>query len=56
MTVEESKKHKNKPQVNDFLDKYARERETLFACVLDDVELEAELMPYSHSTGPWCRA
>ena len=55
MTVEEMKKHHNKHQANDFLDKYARGRETLFAWVLDDVQFKAKPKPYSYSTGSWCK-
>jgi predicted transcriptional regulator len=56
MTVEELKNHNDKHQANDFLDNYARGRQTLFAWVLDDVKVEAKPKPYSYSTGSWCRA
>jgi hypothetical protein len=55
MTVEELKKHKDKHQANDFLDKYAKGRETLFAWVLEDVEVEPKPKPYPYSTGSWCQ-
>jgi hypothetical protein len=55
ITIKELKKHNNKHQANDFLEKYAKGRKTLFAWVLEDVEVEAELKPYSYSTGSWCR-
>jgi len=56
MTIEELKKHNDKHQANDFLDKYAKGRKTLFAWVLEYVEIEAKTKPYSYSTGSWCRA
>jgi hypothetical protein len=55
MTTEELKKHNDKHQAMDFLDEYANGRVTLFAWILDDVELEAKPKSYSHSTGSWCR-
>jgi hypothetical protein len=45
MTLEELKRHKSKHQANDFLDNYARGRKTLFAWVLDDVEVEDDEDP-----------
>ncbi len=56
ITVEELKKHTDKHQANDFLDKYTKERKTLFAWVLDDVQVEIAPKPYSYSTGSWCKA
>jgi hypothetical protein len=55
MTIEELKKHNDKHQANDFLDKYANTRQTLFAWVLEDVKVEVKPKPYSHSTGSWCK-
>lgn len=55
MSVEELKKHNNKHQANEFLEKYADGRKTLFAWILEDVEVEAKPKPYSHSTGSWCK-
>jgi hypothetical protein len=55
MTVEELKKHNNRHQANDFLNKYAKGREILFAWVLADIEVEPKPKLYSHSTGSWCR-
>ncbi|MGD0204269.1 MAG: ASCH domain-containing protein [Candidatus Bathyarchaeia archaeon] len=55
MTVKELKKHNDKHQANDFLDKYANGRERLFAWILHDVRVEQKPKPYSHSTGSWCR-
>jgi hypothetical protein len=55
MTVEELKIHNDEHQANDFLDKYAERRETLFAWVLEEVEVEKKPMRYAHSTGSWCR-
>jgi len=54
-TVEDLKKHNDKHQANDFLDKYAKGRKTLFAWVLEDIEIELNPKPYSYSTGSWCR-
>jgi len=60
-TIEELKKHNDKHQANDYIDKYAKgrkgqkERKTLFAWVLDDIEVEAKPKPYSHSTGSWSK-
>jgi hypothetical protein len=56
MTLEELKKHYDKHQANDFLDRYANGRDTLFAWVLEDIEVEITPKPYSYSTGSWCRA
>ena len=55
MTVEDLKKHNDKHQANDFLEEYANGRETLFAWVLEDIEIELNPKPYSYSTGSWCR-
>jgi hypothetical protein len=54
-TVEDLKKHNDKYQANDFIDKYANGRETLFAWVLEDIEVESNPKPYTYSTGSWCR-
>ena len=56
MTIEELKKHNDKHQANEFLDKYAKGRKTLFAWVLEDVETEPNPKRYSYSTGSWCKA
>jgi hypothetical protein len=59
MTIEELKKHNDKHQANDFIEKYVKgrkgqkERKTLFAWVLEDFELEPNPRQYLHSTGPW---
>ena len=55
-TVEDLKKYNDKHQAEDFIDKYANGRETLFAWVLEDIEVELIPKPYSYSTGSWCRA
>jgi hypothetical protein len=55
MTVEELKKHNDKHQANNFLDKYARGRKSLFAWILEEVEVEPRPTRYSYSTGSWCR-
>ena len=52
-TLEDLKKHNDKHQANDFIDKYANGRETLFAWVLEDVEIELHPTHYTHSTGSW---
>jgi hypothetical protein len=54
MTIEELKKYNDKHQANDFLGKYAEGRKTLFAWVLENVEIEEEPKSYSYSTGSWC--
>ena len=60
MTIEELKKHNDKHQANDFIDKYAKgrkgqkERKTLFAWVLKDV-VKTKPKRYSHSTSSWCK-
>lgn len=56
MTVNELKKHNDKHQANDFLEKYADGRKTLFVWILEDVEVKAKLESYSYSTGSWCKA
>ena len=53
--VEDLKKQNDKHQANDFLDKYANGRESLFAWVLEDIEVEPNPRPYSYSTGSWCK-
>jgi hypothetical protein len=54
-TLEDLKKHNDKHQANDFLDKYANGRETLFAWVLEDIKVESNPTPYSYATGSWCK-
>jgi hypothetical protein len=56
MTVEELKKQNDKHQANDFLDKYARGKQTLFAWVLKEVVLEPRPKFYSYSMGSWCKS
>lgn len=56
MTVKELKKHNHKHRANQFLDEYAREKETLFVWVLSDIKRELEPYSYSYSTGSWCKA
>ena len=46
MTLEDLKKHNDKHQANDFLDKYANGRSTLFAWVLEDIEIESNPKRY----------
>jgi hypothetical protein len=53
MTIEELKRHNDKHQANDFLDKYANGKKTLFAWILQDGEVEANPKVYTHSTGSW---
>jgi hypothetical protein len=55
LTVEELKKHNDKHQANDFLDDYAKGRKTLFAWMLENVELETKPKRFSYSTGSWCK-
>jgi len=55
MTVEDLKKHNDKHQANYFIDTYANGRNTLFAWVLENVELEPNPKPYSYAAGSWCR-
>lgn len=43
MTGEEVKKHNDKHQAINFLDEDANGKETLFAWVLDDIEIEVNL-------------
>jgi hypothetical protein len=52
--MDELRKHNDKHQANDFLDKYAKGRKTLFVWVLDDIDVETEHKPYSYSSGSWC--
>jgi len=42
----ELKKHNNKHQANDCIDKYANGRKTLFAWVLEDIEREPKPKHY----------
>ena len=51
----ELKKFGDKHQANEFIEKYAGERETLFAWVLSDVSVEPNPKLYSYSTGSWCK-
>ena len=61
MTTEELKKHNDKHQANDFIEKYAKgrkgqkERKTLFAWGLEDIEVKAKPKPYPPSTGAWSK-
>ena len=55
MSIEKLKEHNDKHHANDFLDKYANGRQTLFAWILENIEVEANPYPYPLSTGPWCR-
>lgn len=54
-SVKDLKKFGDKHQANGFIDKYAGDRETLFAWVLSDVAIETNPKPYSFSTGSWCK-
>src|SRR5208283_4018534 len=54
MNIEELKKHNDDHQANDFLDEYAKGKETLFAWILKDVQVEPKPRPYNYSTGSWC--
>ncbi len=54
-TVTDLKKFGDKHQANEFIDKYADKRETLFAWVLMDNAIEPKPKPYSYSTGSWCK-
>jgi len=54
-SVKDLKKFGDKHQANEFIEKYAGNRETLFAWVLSDVSVEANPKPYSFSTGSWCK-
>jgi hypothetical protein len=56
MKVKDLKKNNDKHQSNDFIEKYANGKETLFAWVLEEIEIEPNPQPYSYSTGSWCRA
>jgi ASCH domain len=55
LNVKDLKKFGDKHQANEFLDRYAGERETLFAWVLPDITVEPSSKPYSYSTGSWCK-
>lgn len=55
MTVQELRNYNDKHQANDFIAKYAKGRNTLFAWVLEDIEIEPKPKPYSFSTGSWCK-
>jgi hypothetical protein len=55
MTLEDLKKHNGTHQANDFIDRYANGRETLFVWVLEDIEIAREPKPFTHSTISWCR-
>lgn len=55
MSVKELKKYNSKHRANDFLDKYANGRKTLFVWVLEEVESDPNPKPYSYSTGSWCK-
>ena len=55
ITIAELKKHNDKHQANDFLDRYAKGRKTLFAWVLEDIQVELRPKSYSYSTGSWCK-
>jgi hypothetical protein len=54
MTIQELKEHNDKHHANSFLDKYAKNKRTLYAWVLKNVEFEPEFKIPSHSTGSWC--
>jgi hypothetical protein len=54
-TVRDLKKFNEKHRANEFIDGYAGERETLFAWVLSEIEVEPYPKPYSYSTGSWCK-
>jgi hypothetical protein len=55
MTVEDLKAYNNKHQANDFLEEYANGRKTLFAWILEDMQVELKPKSYSYSTGSWCK-
>jgi hypothetical protein len=55
MTVAEMSKHNDMHQANDFLRQYAKNRETLFAWILKDIENEPNPKLYTFSTGSWCK-
>jgi hypothetical protein len=55
MRVIELFKHNEKHRANDFLKQYAKNRKTLFAWVLKDVETESNPKLYTYSTGSWCK-
>ena len=54
MTIKQLKKRGDKHQANDFLDEYAKGKKTLFAWILEDVQVEPKLKLYSYSTSTWC--
>jgi len=54
-TIKDLKKFENKHQASEFIERYASERETLFAWVLSDIGIETNPKPYSYSTGSWCK-
>ena len=54
MTLDDLRKHNDKHQANDLIDHYANGRLTLFAWVLEEVEIELHPKHYTHSTGSWC--
>jgi hypothetical protein len=55
MTIEELLKNNDKHQANEFLKRYAKDRKTLFAWILKDVEMEPNPELYTHATGSWCK-
>jgi hypothetical protein len=55
MELEDLKKYNSKHRANDFLDKYADGRATLFAWILEDIKIESKPKGYSFSTGSWCK-
>lgn len=56
-SLDELEQYSSKHQANDFLRKYAKGRDTLYAWVLDDIEVEPEpdSRLYSYSRGCWCK-
>lgn len=48
LSVKDLKKFGDKHQANEFIEKYADKRETLFAWVLSDIVIETNPKPYSH--------
>jgi hypothetical protein len=55
MTVRDLKKFNSKHRANDFLVKYADGRATLFAWILENIQVEPNPKPFSSSTGSWCK-
>jgi hypothetical protein len=55
MPIEQLKKYNDKHQANDFLDSYAKKSKTLWAWKLTNIEVEPKSIPYSYSTGSWCK-